>query len=125
MSTSAGSLARSPDEDEDFPVRQVSLHVDRIKDPKICPECGSTHIFWEGVFRREFVEELRDGCSQGEDVEDLHKAILAIHCRACRTRFSLETEGVFQLRSQIMQLQLKAAAAEGKNLVVAQKERVQ
>jgi len=107
----------------DVILHEVSIHADQVTDPSRCPRCKSQDILWEGSFRREFLEEFRAGESQGEDLRPIEKCIVAINCKACQTRFLLESKRLYELRKRIMELEMQVAGGRGVTAVEEKKSR--
>jgi hypothetical protein len=95
------------------------------KNQGACPVCGSTSVLLEGQFRREFVEEVVEGKSNGYNLSsEMQKNILSINCLACQVRYVIEPNAMFSLREEIVELQMELGKRDGLAVVEPATEQV-
>ncbi len=75
-----------------------------------CPICSCDSVLIQGHFQREFKEEIFGGQTFGETLSDeCVKNITAITCAACKIRYVIEPDEVFDLREEHMQVTMELA----------------
>lgn len=107
-------------------VREVAVSAEvAARHPGACPGCASRSVVLEGQFRRGFHEVWQEGENGGYELGDgLERTVHAIVCPACRVRYVIEADALFELRKEIFFLRLELSRRNGMPMPEGESSRV-